>query len=30
MFSNKTIDLKLDSYQYRVEINPNEQFAIAC
>ena len=30
MFSNKTINLKIDSYQYRVEINPNEQFAIAC
>ena len=30
LLSNKTINLKLDSYQYRVEINPNEQFAIAC
>ena len=30
VFSNKTINLKIDSYQYRVEINPNEQFAIAC
>ena len=29
MFSNKTINLKIDSYQYRVEIDPNEQFAIA-
>ena len=30
VFSNKTINLKIDPYQYRVEINPNEQFAIAC
>ena len=30
MFSNKTINPKLDSYQYRVEIDPNVQFAIAC
>ena len=30
VFSNKTINLKIDSYQYRVEINPNQQFAIAC
>ena len=30
LFSNKTINLKIDFYQYRVEINPNEQFAIAC
>ena len=30
VFSNKTINLKIDSYQYRAEINPNEQFAIAC
>ena len=28
MFSNKTINLKLNSYKYRVEINLNEQFAI--
>ena len=30
VYSNKTINRKIDSYQYRVEINPNEQFAIAC
>ena len=29
VFSNKTINLKLDSYQYDVKINPNEKFAIA-
>ena len=30
VFSNTTINLKIDSYQYRVKINPNKQFAIAC
>ena len=30
VFSNKTIDLRQDPYQYRVEINPNVTFAIAC
>ena len=30
MFTNKTINLKMDTYQYRVEINPNVNFAIAC
>ena len=30
VFSNKTINLKIDSYQYRVEINPNKHFAIGC
>ena len=30
MFSNKTINLKLNSYQYCVEIDPHQQFAIAC
>ena len=30
MFSNKTINLKIDFYQYRVKINPTKQFAIAC
>ena len=30
VFSNKTINLRMDSYQYRVEINPNVTFAIAC
>ena len=30
LFSNKTINLNIDSYQYRLEINPIEQFAIAC
>ena len=29
VFSNKTIYLKIDSYPYRGEINPIEQFAIA-
>ena len=28
--SNKTLNLNIDPYQYRVEINPNEHFAIAC
>ena len=30
VFSNKTINLRMDPYQYRVEINPNVSFAIAC
>ena len=30
VFSNKTINLKIDPYQYRVKINPNVNFAIAC
>ena len=30
VFSNKTINLKMDPYQYRVEINPNVTFAIVC
>ena len=30
VFINKTMNLNIDLYQYRVEINPNEQFAIAC
>ena len=30
VFINKTINMKIDSYQYRVEINPNEQLGIAC
>ena len=30
LFSNKTINLKIDSDQYRVEINSNKQFAMAC
>ena len=30
VFINKTINLKMDPYQYRVEINPNVNFAIAC
>ena len=30
VFSNKTINLKMDPYQYRFEINPNVNFAIAC
>ena len=29
-FSNKTINLSMDLYQYRVEINLNMNFAIAC
>ena len=28
--TKKTFNLTTDSYQYRVEFNPNEQFAIAC
>ena len=30
VFSNKTIYLKIDFYQYRVEINSYKQFSIAC
>ena len=30
LFSNKPINMQIDSNQYRVDINPNEQFAIAC
>ena len=30
IFINKTINQKIDSYQYRVEINPNVNFAIDC
>ena len=30
LFSNKTNNLKIYFYQYRVEINQNKQFAIAC
>ena len=30
VFSNKNINLRMDQYQYRVEINPNVTFAIAC
>ena len=30
VLSNKTINLRMDPYQYRVEINPNVTFAIAC
>ena len=30
VFTNKTINLRMDLYQYRVEINPNVNFAIAC
>ena len=30
VFSNKTINLKINSYQYCVKKNPNKQFAIAC
>ena len=29
VFINKTINLWMDPYQYRVEINPNVNFAIA-
>ena len=29
-FINKSINLKLDAYQYRVEINPTGNYAIAC
>ena len=30
VFINKTINLNIDPYQYRVEINLNEQFEISC
>ena len=30
VFTNKIINLRMDPYQYRVEINPNVNFAIAC
>ena len=30
VFSNKTINLRINPYQYLVEINPNVTFAIAC
>ena len=30
VFSNKTINLRMEPYQYRVEINPNVNIAIAC
>ena len=30
VFSNKTITLRMNPYQYRVEINPNVNFTIAC
>ena len=30
VLSNKTINLRIDSYQYRVEINPNVNLSIAC
>ena len=30
VFTNKTINLRMDSYQYRVVINLNVNFAIAC
>ena len=30
VFTNTTINLRMDTYQYRVEINPNVNFAIAC
>ena len=30
VFSNKTINLRMDPYQYRVELNSNVTFAIAC
>ena len=30
VFSNKTINLRMDPYQYQVKINPNVTFAIAC
>ena len=30
VFTNKTIYLRINPYQYRVEINPNVNFAIAC
>ena len=30
VLSNKIINLKINPYQYQVEINPNVNFAIAC
>ena len=30
VFTNKTINLSMDHYQYRVKIDPNVNFAIAC
>ena len=30
VLSNTTINLRMDPYQYRVEINPNVTFAIVC
>ena len=30
VFSKETINLRMDPYQYRVDINPNVTFAIAC
>ena len=30
VFTNKTINLRIDPYQYRVDINRNVNFAIAC
>ena len=30
VYTNKTFNLKMDPYQYRVEINPNVNFAISC
>ena len=30
VFTNKTINLRMEPYQYRVEINLNVNFAIAC
>ena len=30
VFSNKSINLRMDPYQYRVAINPNVTFKIAC
>ena len=30
VFNNKTINLKIDFHEYRVEINLNKQFAIPC
>ena len=30
VFTNKTINLSMDPYQCRVEINPNVNFGIAC
>ena len=30
VFNNYSITLRMDSYHYRVEINPNVNFAIAC